>query len=150
TRPRRLLFRHCRGCAGVRRTVRRRAGAPERRARGGAGEDRGNSIGTATVSQMRVVPPPPRDDGLRPRSRRQISTAGSGVARPVLAGTFWAVGNLPMSIPLIPRMEWNMSDPYHSDQTRRYGGSSQIGFWSWLAPLLTALGLLIGGIIGYN
>jgi hypothetical protein len=51
---------------------------------------------------------------------------------------------------LVARMEWNMSDPYSSDQPRRYGGSYPTGLWSWLAPVLAALGLLIGGIIGYN
>ena len=39
------------------------------------------------------------------------------------------------------------SDPYRNDQSRQ---GAQAGFWSWLGPLLTALGLLIGGIIGYN
>jgi hypothetical protein len=48
-----------------------------------------------------------------------------------------------------------MSDPRYTDrnnQSRRYGvqGTDGAGFWSWLAPLLTALGLLIGGLIGYN
>jgi hypothetical protein len=51
--------------------------------------------------------------------------------------------------PLAPRMEWNMSDPYRSDQSRRYGGSDQAGIWSWLAPLLTAIGLVVGGLLGF-
>jgi len=42
-----------------------------------------------------------------------------------------------------------MSDPHRTNQPRRYDGD-QTGFWSWLTPLLTALGLLIGAIIGYN
>jgi membrane protein DedA with SNARE-associated domain len=40
------------------------------------------------------------------------------------------------------------TDPYRSDQSRRYG--AQQGFWPWLTTALTALGLIIGGIIGYN
>jgi hypothetical protein len=50
-----------------------------------------------------------------------------------------------------------MSDPYHDDRPRRYGvqgsngqWSNQAGFWPWLTAALTALGLLIGGTIGYN
>lgn len=54
-----------------------------------------------------------------------------------------------------PGMEWNMSnptDPYRNDQSRRFGvrGPDQAGFWPWLTAALTALGLLIGGTIGYN
>jgi hypothetical protein len=50
-----------------------------------------------------------------------------------------------------------MSDPRYSDsrrneELRRYGvqGSDGGGFWPWLTAALTALGLLIGGTIGYN
>jgi hypothetical protein len=50
-----------------------------------------------------------------------------------------------------------MSDPYHDDRSRRYGvqgsndqWSNQSGFWPWLTAALTALGLLIGGLIGHN
>ena len=48
-----------------------------------------------------------------------------------------------------------MSDPRYSDrndQSRRYGvrESNGGGFWPWLTAALTALGLLIGLIIGYN
>ncbi|HKD29522.1 MAG TPA: hypothetical protein VKC66_26895 [Xanthobacteraceae bacterium] len=44
------------------------------------------------------------------------------------------------------------TDQYRNDQSRRYGvrRTDGAGFWSWLTPLLTALGLLIGGLIGYN
>jgi hypothetical protein len=44
------------------------------------------------------------------------------------------------------------TDPNRNDQSRRYGarGSDAVGFWPWLAAALTALGLLIGGAIGYN
>jgi hypothetical protein len=45
-----------------------------------------------------------------------------------------------------------MSDPRNSDPYRRSGlrGADQAGFWPWLTAALTALGLLIGGLIGYN
>jgi hypothetical protein len=49
-----------------------------------------------------------------------------------------------------------MSDPRFSDrndQSRRYGvrGSNGAGgFWPWLTAALTALGTLIGLLIGYN
>jgi hypothetical protein len=68
------------------------------------------------------------------------------------AGTFRAHNNLLISVRLAPRMEWNMSDPYSSDQSRRYGtrGAAQAGFWPWLTAGLTALGLLLGGLVGYN
>jgi hypothetical protein len=39
------------------------------------------------------------------------------------------------------------TDPYRNDQSRRYDAQ---GFWPWLTTALTALGLIIGGIIGYN
>jgi hypothetical protein len=62
-----------------------------------------------------------------------------------------------LSIPLV-NQEWNgiMSDPRYSDrsdQSRRYGarGSNGAGgFWPWLTAALTALGTLIGLLIGYN
>jgi hypothetical protein len=47
-------------------------------------------------------------------------------------------------------------DPHDSDSrridARRYGvqGFDRAGFWPWLTAALTALGLLIGGIIGHN
>jgi len=50
-----------------------------------------------------------------------------------------------MSDPRDPRR----TDPYRNDQSRRYD-SDQAGFWPWLTAGLTALGLLIGGTIGYN
>jgi hypothetical protein len=46
-----------------------------------------------------------------------------------------------------------MSDPrYTNDESRRYGArrADEVGFWPWLTAALTALGLLIGGAIGYN
>jgi hypothetical protein len=42
------------------------------------------------------------------------------------------------------------TDPYRNDQSRRYGARDEVSLWSWLTPLLTAFGLLIGGLIGYN
>jgi len=44
------------------------------------------------------------------------------------------------------------TDPNRNDQSRRYGtrGANQVGFWPWLTAALTALGLLIGGVLGYN
>ncbi len=44
------------------------------------------------------------------------------------------------------------TDPHRNDQSRRYGvqGSSGAGFWPWLTAALTALGTLIGLLIGYN
>jgi len=50
-----------------------------------------------------------------------------------------------MSDPRDPRR----TDPYRNDQSRRYD-NDQAGFWPWLTAGLTALGLLIGGTIGYN
>jgi hypothetical protein len=41
------------------------------------------------------------------------------------------------------------SDPHRNDQSRRLG-SSGAGFWPWLTAALTALGTLIGLLIGYN
>jgi hypothetical protein len=52
--------------------------------------------------------------------------------------------------------EWNMSDPRYTDrndQSRRFGvqGSDGAGkFWPWIASALTALGFLVGLLIGYN
>jgi hypothetical protein len=74
---------------------------------------------------------------------------------PSFAGTFWAASNLLINTAGQPGMEWNMSnptDPYRNDQSRRYGirESDGGGFWWPLAAALTALGLLIGGMIGYN
>jgi hypothetical protein len=50
-----------------------------------------------------------------------------------------------------------MSDPYQDDRSRRYGGqptngqrSNQAGLWTWLTAAMTALGLLVGGIIGHS
>ena len=49
-----------------------------------------------------------------------------------------------------------MSDPRYSDrndQSRRYGvreSNGAGGFWPWLTAALTALGTLIGLLIGYN
>ena len=49
-----------------------------------------------------------------------------------------------------------MSDPY-DDRSRRYGiqgsnrqSSDQTGLWTWLTAAMTALGLLVGGIIGHS
>ncbi len=44
------------------------------------------------------------------------------------------------------------TDPRRNDQSRRYDvqGSDGARFWSALAAVLTALGLLIGGAIGYK
>jgi hypothetical protein len=42
------------------------------------------------------------------------------------------------------------TDPYRNDQSRRYGLRGSDMFWPWLTAALTALGLLIGGFIGYN
>jgi hypothetical protein len=41
------------------------------------------------------------------------------------------------------------TDPYRNDQSRRYGARDEVSFWPWLTAALTALGLLIGGAIGY-
>jgi hypothetical protein len=40
------------------------------------------------------------------------------------------------------------TDPYRGDPSGR--GSDQTGIWPWLTAALTALGLLIGGLFGYN
>jgi hypothetical protein len=49
-----------------------------------------------------------------------------------------------------------MSDPY-DDRSRRYGiqgsngqSSDQTGLWTGLTAAMTALGLLVGGIIGHS
>ena len=42
------------------------------------------------------------------------------------------------------------TDPYRNDQSRRYGDQMPNTIWPWLTAALTALGLLIGGAIGYN
>jgi hypothetical protein len=43
------------------------------------------------------------------------------------------------------------TDPYRNDQSRRFGAQgSNAGFWPWLTAALTALGTLIGLLIGYN
>jgi hypothetical protein len=44
------------------------------------------------------------------------------------------------------------TDPHRNDQSRRYGvqGSNGAGFWPWLTAALTALGTLLGLLIGYN
>jgi hypothetical protein len=38
-----------------------------------------------------------------------------------------------------------------SDQSRNYGTRrpDQAGFWPWLTAALTAVGLLVGGFVGY-
>jgi hypothetical protein len=43
-------------------------------------------------------------------------------------------------------------DPRYTDPYRRSGaqGNDDAGSWPWLTAALTALGLLIGGAIGYN
>ena len=43
-------------------------------------------------------------------------------------------------------------DPRYTDPHRRSGaqGNGDAGFWPLLTAALTALGLLIGGTIGYN
>jgi hypothetical protein len=40
------------------------------------------------------------------------------------------------------------TDPYRSNPSGR--GTDAAGMLSWLVPLLTTLGLLIGGFLGYN
>ena len=45
------------------------------------------------------------------------------------------------------------TDPYRNDQSRRFGvqGSNGAGsIWPWITAALTALGTLIGLLIGYN
>jgi len=42
------------------------------------------------------------------------------------------------------------TDPYRNDQSRRSGNQMPDTFWQWLTAALTALGLIIGGAIGYN
>jgi hypothetical protein len=44
------------------------------------------------------------------------------------------------------------TDPHRNDQSRRFGvqGSNGAGFWPWLTAALTALGTLLGLLIGYN
>jgi hypothetical protein len=44
------------------------------------------------------------------------------------------------------------TDPHRNDQSRRFGvqGSNGAGFWPWLTAALTALGIIIGLLIGYN
>ena len=53
--------------------------------------------------------------------------------------------------------EWNMSDPrhtdpYRSDQPIRFGGrgSHVVALWPWLTAAITAVGTLIGLLLGYN
>ena len=50
-----------------------------------------------------------------------------------------------------------MSDPryidtYRNDQSRRFGvrGSNVAEFWPWITAALTAIGILVGLLIGYN
>jgi len=42
--------------------------------------------------------------------------------------------------------------PYRNDQSRRFGveGSNVAEFWPWITAALTALGILVGLLIGYN
>jgi hypothetical protein len=47
------------------------------------------------------------------------------------------------------------SDSRQSDELRRYGGQGSNGqwfsqLWPWLTAAMTALGLLVGGIIGHS
>jgi hypothetical protein len=41
------------------------------------------------------------------------------------------------------------TDPYRNDQSRR-NGVQRADFWPWLTAALTTLGLLLGGLLGYN
>jgi hypothetical protein len=43
-------------------------------------------------------------------------------------------------------------DPYRNNQSRRLGvqGSNVAEFWPWITAALTALGILVGLLIGYN
>jgi hypothetical protein len=44
------------------------------------------------------------------------------------------------------------TDPYRNNQSRRFGaqGSNVAEFWPWITAALTALGILVGLLIGYN
>ena len=46
----------------------------------------------------------------------------------------------------------NPIDPYRNDQPTRFGGrgSNVVAFWPWLTAAITALGTLIGLIVGFN
>ena len=43
-----------------------------------------------------------------------------------------------------------MSDPGYTDPYRNDGSRRTGGFWPWLTAALTALGFLIGVLIGFN
>jgi hypothetical protein len=49
-------------------------------------------------------------------------------------------------------MEHVYTDPYRNDQPTRFGGreSNVVAFWPWLTAAITALGTLIGLLIGFN
>jgi hypothetical protein len=125
----------------------------------------GSSLGPSCRSGLRrekahlaaIKGPNPHDlDRLPPAPRGSVAACPTEAVGTARAQEHSAQSAICLSTAVgQPRMEWNMSDPRYTDrnnQSRRYGvqGTDGAGFWSWLAPLLTALGLLIGGLIGYN